>query len=885
MSINSSPLQTGGRFKNLSKCYEHGILNHSWLIVCLVMLACAASLSYTVANLGFNTDTTEMLSPELPFHQNRIRFWTAFPKDVKSILVVIDAPSPEASRKVVDDLGSKLRAKRDIFESVYIPGEGPFFDTRGLLYLDLNELETLADRLSKVQPLIGKLARNNSLGGLLKPIGDVINDPDSPAKIDLEPLLGVIKTAFSDADAGVVKPASWQTLFTGDKSNLSRTRRFILVKARLDYSQLFPAQRPLQLIREYARPIAAEIPGASIRMTGETALQHEELESVSQGSAISAILSLLLVCTTLYIGLRSVKLMFATFLTLIAGLLLTAGFATLAVGHLNMISIAFAVLYIGLGVDYAIHLCLHYREYLDLGLSKQNALLSGIRSVGTALVLCAITSAVGFYSYIPTAYSGVSELGVISGTSMFIGLGLTLSFLPALLNLLNAPGARQAGPTRRRQELKTEWLAHARRDRIIRWSALGLALLAAISLPRVTFDFDPVHLRDANSESVRTYNDLVRDPDTSPLTLTLLESDRNRMLEISEKIRRLNTVGKVLTIDQFVPGEQEAKLDLIDQMGLILGPLPNAFPEPLLREDPVKAFDEFIRAVDTAIGGRRGSDLAPELTALRDRLSQLNRAEIDESRKTRTLKIFERNLLSGLPSTLKMLQRSLQADTIDIGDIPADLFGRWLSPDGVYRIQIFPRRDITDLENLRAFVEEVQSIAPDVTDLPVIYLEAGREVVKAFQQALLTALCAIAAVLLMVLRSIRDTVFVLIPLILAAVLTCATSVVLNLPFNFANIIAVPLLFGLGVDSGIHIMLSMRNGTYRSNGIRSNVTARGILFSALTTIFSFSSLAFSAHSGTASMGILLAIGIFFMLFCTLLVLPAFVSHIYVKPPSL
>lgn len=883
MPLNSSPLQFSDRLKSLLQFYQVAVVSYSWWVIAIVVLACTFSLSFTIAHLGFNTDTTEMLSPELPFHQNRIRFWKTFPQDVKSILVVVDAPSPEASKTIVKRLGDRLSMERSAIESIYVPDQGAFFDEQALLYLEENELEQLVDTLSKTQPLLGRLAQDNSLGGLLEPVGSVLKAPDGEVGFDLKPLLGLIENALANARAGKIKPVSWQNLLTGDGNKFNKTRRFIIVKPKLDFSQLFPAQQALQSIREAAQILESEIPDVSIRMTGETALQHEELESVSKGSAVSAILSLVLVCGTLFLGLRSIKLMFATFLTLIAGLLLTAGFATLAVGHLNMISIAFAVLYIGLGVDYAIHLCLHYRKFLNLGESKHEAIFSAIKTVGPALMLCAVTSAVGFYAYIPTSYSGVSELGVISGTSMFIGLFLTLTLLPASLSLMKvSPDKINASMEAHHSDYRpspSSW-----RYRIVRWSALILAVLAAFALPRVTFDFDPVHLRDANAESVRTYNDLVEDPDTSPLTLTLLESDPARVKAAVDKISRLDTVDKVVTIDEFVAKDQEAKLDVIEQMGYVLGPLPQPFPQLSDNDRQSKAFNDFKSAVHKAIEVRHGSELESELIALQERLEQVDRLDDSAGDKERILKVFERNLLTALPSTVTMLQNGLKARAFERDGIPDELSERWLSPEGSYRIQIFPKQDITQLENLRTFVEDVQAIAPNVTDLPVIYLEAGNEVVKAFRQALLTALCAITLVLLIVLRSVRDTVFVLIPLILAAMLTGAASVLIGLPFNFANIIAVPLLFGLGVDSGIHIMHSLRNGKHKNNSLTHNVTTRGIFFSALTTIFSFSSLAFSAHSGTASMGILLAIGILFMLLCTLVVLPAFVSHIYDKPAS-
>ena len=855
--------------------------DYSWWLIGFIVLSCAFSLNYTIANLGFNTDTTEMLSPDLPFHQNRIHFWKTFPQDVKSILVVIDAPSPEASRNVAKRLGNLLKLENKFFKTVYIPGEGKFFDEQALLFLNEDEITRFGDKLAMLQPLLGKLAQNNSLEGVFEILAKVLTDPQSSSSLDIKPLLSTIANAFSDAEKGKKQSVSWQKLFAGDDSKFISNRRFILVKANLDFSQILPAQKIFNKIKGYASSIEAHNPGVTIRMTGETALEHEELESVSKGSSISALLSLVLVCGTLLVGLRSVPLMFATFITLIAGLLLTAGFATLTVGHLNMISIAFAVLYIGLGVDYAIHLCLHYQFFRNQQLSHEVAITSAIKAVGPALGLCALTSAVGFYSFIPTSYIGVSELGIISGTSMFIGLVVTFALLPSLLKVMKVSGVKQNSVEHQEQTANSLFLFISSRYRFIRWSVLGLAILAAYIAPRLNFDFDPVHLRDEDSESVKTYNDLVKDVDISPLTLTVLEPNRQQMLATVSKIRLLGTVDKVVTLEDFIPQDQPNKLKLIEDMSLVLGPLPQSFPGVNDNYHQVAAFNRFIKTLDAAISKQKGTDLESELVALKNQFERFQLKSDKPSAELEILKIFEQNLLTGLPATISRLQNYLKAEPFDKQNLPADLHDRWLSRDGVYRIQVFPKEDITKLENLRAFVEGVQQLVPYATDLPVIYLEAGKEVVKAFQQALTTALLAIIVVLLWVLRSIRETVFVLIPLLLASLLTGATCVLIGLPLNFANIIAVPLLFGLGVDNGIHIMHSLRNGTFEFSGFSQNITSRGIVLSGLTTIFSFSSLAFSAHAGTASLGILLAIGIFFMLFCTLVVLPAFAVPFYLK----
>ena len=232
------------------------------------------------------------------------------------------------------------------------------------------------------------------------------------------------------------------------------------------------------------------------------------------------------------------------------------------------------------------------------------------------------------------------------------------------------------------------------------------------------------------------------------------------------------------------------------------------------------------------------------------------------------------SLLSSLPATIRTLEQGLQASEISLDTLPADLVERWRSANGVYRVQIFPKKDLNELENLREFIREAQRVDPDVTDLPVTYLESMNEVVKAFQEAFSIAMAAITILLLLILRNLKDTLLVLLPLLLASLFTAAATVIFDVPFNFANIIALPLLFGLGVDNGIHMAHRMHYLQSRDDNLLGTSEAQGVFYGSLTTIWSFSSLAFMAHRGTASMGILLAIGLLLSLVCALVVLPAF-----------
>lgn len=855
---------------------QERLLSFPGLLIVLFCIACGFSLNYTINHLGFNTDTTEILSTDLPFQQNRIRFLKSFPQDDLAILIVVDAEAPEQTTQVISWLGKQLKQEAEYVESIYIPGEGEFFERHGLMYLDLVDLQKLSVNLTEAQPFIGRQFQQNSLSSLLSTISLAITTGEHELPIDLDPLLNNILRAIQAVSRGEDFHLSWQKLMFENEQEVMGTLRFILVKPKLDFNELIPADISLQAIRTITDQAGEIFPRSRIRITGEVALEHDELNNVARSTLLALSVSFLLVCASLLVGLGSFAMMFATLVTLIMGLILTGGFAAIAVGHLNLISIAFSVLYIGLGVDYAIHLCLRYRELLQQNIPRNRALLQSSRSVGSSIALCAITTSAGFYAFVPTAYAGVSELGIIAGTGMFIALLLTLIVLPAMLKILPL---KAVSPKTDRMHFP-EWFYGF--PLIYRRAVILLSILFTIValgfLTQVTFDFNPVNLRNPESESVSTFKDLLKNRTTSPLTLTVLADDHEDALTRAELLESLDTVENAITILDFIPDEQHEKLAIIEDLALVLGIQSGAFPG--LHQNPVEKNIEALKELRTAIfndleSGKNtppsetllqlGKELQQFLIALDAAPGPVQKEMLDK---------LQNSLLVFLPDTMNSLLKSLDANVVGIDDLPDNLKERWVSREGVYRVMIFPHEDLNEIENLREFVSEVQGLEPEATDLPVIYLESGNEVVKAFQQALAGALTIIVVVLLLVQRSMKDTFLILLPLVMAAIFTGATTVLFNNPFNFANIIAVPLIFGLGVDSGIHMIRRLRKTKGHEHMLLQTSTARAVFFSGLTTLVSFVSLAFTLHLGMASMGQLLAIGISLIVFCTLVVLPAF-----------
>ncbi len=848
------------------------VLRFPWLLILFTVLLSAASLHYTAHNLGVNTNTAEMLSPDLPFQKNRLRIESEFPQDAGVIILVVDAPTPEETSQAANLVAEKLSVQTDSFSSVYIPTENDFFRQQALLFLDQNELEDLADKLTDAQPFIGYLSQHYHLEGLFDIITQALEKTDQSLPMDLDPLLLSINDAISHQLNAQPFHVSWQNLLAADKLNSETNRTIVIAKPKMNFDEIMPAEHALTAARKTVNLVMHDNPGIRIRITGETALEHEELESVSEGAAIAGIVSLILVCTSLWIGLRSFKLLLATFIVLIMGLILTAGFATISIGHLNLISIAFAVLYIGLGVDYAIHICLHYRECRAQGMENSTAISDSIHTVGFSIFLCAITTSMGFLAFIPTDYSGVSELGIISAGGMFIGLLISLTVLPALLTIFSINNVKPIRSTFKLGSFATFPFRHSTGIRVF---SIIFALLSGILLTQLVFDSNPINLRDPNSESVSTIKELLKSQTDSPFTLSVLASNLENATKLAQQLEQLPSVHNTIFLSDLEAKNQDEKIEIIEELDLVLGNQLNNFNHELTETNTKNALLVFNSNIIEALKKENPNAPRATLELLQSNITLFLNSHIEVNNEP--YNNLEKNILGLLPYTMERLRTSLTATPYQLTDLPDYIRSHWLSPNGLYKILITPEKDQNEVENLKQFVSEVQTAAPSSSGLPVADQASGTAVVKAFIQAFSGAVLAIFLLLFIILREIKSTLLVIGPLLLAGLLTGATNVLLNNSFNFANIIALPLLMGMGVDSGIHIMQRLKSGLSCNKEILQSSTARGVFFSSLTTMCSFSSLAFTPHVGTASMGLLLAVGIFFTLVCTLIVLPAFYGN--------
>ena len=839
-------------------------------LVLLASIALSAlSVFYVKSNFTINTDPDEMLSKELPYRQKGVALAEAFPQYPNSMVVVVDGPNADLVERAADELNAAIAERPDLFASVYDPQGMPFFRKNGLLFFDKEELSDLVDRLAEAQPLLGTLWTNPNLPGLL----DVLRRAVAEARKGNAPLEvafvfnQVAHVAELQAE-GKTGALSWQELMRGKELDPEERRRLIVIQPVLDYGSLEPAGRALDGVRSLAKALGlAERLDARVRVTGPTALETEELRSVTQGMGLAAISSAVLVLGLLVACFRAFGPVVATLTTLFAGLLWSGALAFAVVGRLNLLSVAFVVLFVGLSVDFGIHFALRFREGIDEGTAVGEALRAAGTGVGGSLILCAVAAAISFFSFLPTNYRGLAELGTIAGTSMFVALFANLTLLPALLTFL-PPRRRERAPVaapRPREQVRS-------RSRKIVVAAAALAVTGSILASQIRFDFDPLKLRDPRSESVQAFFELADDKRTTPYRIVDLVGSLEEAEALAKRVSEIIEVDYATTLTSFVPKNQEEKLEILSTAALFLlpslsGSAAAAPSTPANRRRSLQAFRTELAGMRTAVGEETEADAVRRLARAFDRLEE-KRGLDDE-----VLAGLETRLVATLPARLADLRTSLAAGPVAPDDLPDAIRARWLAEDGRARLEVVPEASLhDDTEALQRFAAAVQGVLPDAAGASIDIVESGRAVVRSFTQATSASVVLIAALVAFLLRRVRDVLLIFAPLLLAGILTVATTVLLGLSFNFANVIVLPLLFGLGVASGIHLVMREREEANGVNVLETS-TPRAVVFSALTTIGSFGSLAVSGHPGTASMGVLLTVAITMTLACTLGVLPA------------
>jgi hypothetical protein len=646
--------------------------------------------------------------------------------------------------------------------------------------------------------------------------------------------------------------------------------RVIAIRPQEAFDELFFAEPAVRAIRDAARDLSLDPDhGVTVRVTGSAILNYEELLAVTlQGKVVGAV-SFVLFSVAVFFALRSARVVLALVVSLLVSVLWTNAFAAAAVGHLNQVSAVFNVLIIGLGGELGIHVCLRYAELVGQGRSRAAALIETGESIGSSLVSSAGTTAIGFLVFLPTDYRGVAELGFISGAGMLISLASSLTVLPALLAL-------GLGASPRVAPADMPWVAHLRHvpvtyARPIRIVAAVLALIAIFLIPRARFDHNPVNLRDPSTESVQAFQDLLSRSTTSPWTIDVLVPDLESADALAKRLAAQEPVKQAITVLDFVPSDQDTKRAILEQAALFVPPVgpPGTPPDAAAQLAALAALEG---ALATTSAATEDTPLLAAEKRLRDALAGLRDRIASADAPDALLALAQSNVVGTLPDQLDGLVTSLTPDRVTLDVLPVELTEQMLAKDGTARIQVFARRDLSDSAALEEFMESVGEIAPNMTGSAVGLVEWGRVTSGAMKQALVVGLACMAIFLTFLWRSPWDTVLAFFPLALAGAVTVATMVIFGMQFNFANVIVLPMLLGMGIDNGVHLVHRHRTNPEEVDVLGTS-TARAVFFAALTTILSFGSLAFASHRGMAALGQILTLGVGATLVSYVVVLPA------------
>jgi hypothetical protein len=840
--------------------------------VLLAGLALAAfSAIYATGHLSVTTDTDVMFSPSLPWRQRAAEFNKDFPQFRDLLVAVIDAREPEEADTTATALANALSADHVHFNSVRRPDASPFLRKEGLLFLDTKQLTDLMDRTIDAQPFLGQLVADPTARGLFSALS-LLGMGVTKGDVDLSPYLGSLEAfhqSIADVLSGHPRPLSWQSLLGGGLNDLAPKYKFVLVRPKLDYGALQPGGEATEVMRQVIAGLEFVKSGAArVRITGQVALADEEFATVVEGAVVGLAGSILLITLWLFLAVQTWRLIVPILATLGLGLMLTLLFASLAVGTLNLISVGFGILFVGIAVDFAIQFSVRYRErrfeYPDPAEAmRQNGLRTGVQ-----ILVASVATSAGFLGFVPTDFSGVAELGLIAGVGMLIAFLCTMGFLPAVITLCRPPGERAV--------VGFTWLAPfdpvmARHRRPILVVFIVLAAIALAVSPRLAFDSDPLHTKNPNTEAMRTLYDLMDDPLTNPYSIDILTPNVAAADALKPKLATLSTVSKVIDIDSFVPADQQAKLAIIADANAILVPtlVAREAPAPIKPEEVRLAAKSALAQIEPALPKLPKDH---PLDAIAGDLRQLMAAPDPVLLATNEM------LTRFLPDQLDSLRTVLAAEPVTLDSIPPDVSRDWLLADGRARVQVVSTPQARSSEGLREFVDQVTAMAPDAGGSAVTIEATSETIVGAFRSAAIIAVVAITIILLLALRRVLDVGLVLAPLLLSALLTLLVTVLLQLPLNFANIIALPLLLGVGVSFNIYFVMNWRAGRH---AILGSATARAIVFSALTTGTAFGSLALSAHPGTASMGRLLLISLACTLVASLVFIPALLSSVHAR----
>jgi hopanoid biosynthesis associated RND transporter like protein HpnN len=874
---------------------------------------------YTVHKLEFDVDRDNLVGSDKKYHQLYLQYKHEFPAQ-DDMVVVVESENTEKNRQFVERLGKKLDAETGLFTNVFYKGDMKMLGRKALLFVPDSDLKDMNDALTNFLPFIKEFTRATNLVSLFQLVNTQIYHAKREANADNDALLGAIPMLtriVSQAGACLDRPGTPPSpgvtaLFgAGDEAEqkiyitfTNGTSHIYLVTAQAASDE--KSGEAVDRMRKLVAETAEEVPGINIGVTGESVLEHDEMEQSQKDSTLASIVSLV-ICALIFIyGYQETGRPLKATLCLLVGLGYTMAFTTLVIGHLNILTITFAPILIGLAIDFGVHLITRYEEELRLGKSEEDAMRKAIVFTGQGILTGALTTAVAFLAMGLTNFKGIQEMGIICGGGMIICFIPMMTLLPVLLfkgrqNVIDhSPGAVRED-SRLRAKIEGIWLDRPISTLII---TAALTILAVTEFHRVYFDYNLLNMQSAGLSAV-VFEKKLLDTKQQVLYGAVVADSAEQAVELEAKLKLLPSVIDTVSMAPYLVADVSDKLKIIGQIKDEISSV-NFLPtdtNPANLEDLSRtlystqgymgaAADEVqkeaashpapvenvqkpqtVPAEGANAIAATDTNLAPQLLALRDAINQFRKKMLNMDQNVASEKIaaFQQALLDDVRDTFQSLKEQDNSSRLKVEDLPSSLKNRFVGIHGKLMIQVSPRYDIWDHENQKQFVQQVRSVCPNVTGTPVQLLEYTELLKNSYIEAAKYALAVIVLMVLLHFRSIIYLVLALLPVAIGAVWMGGLMGAFGIPFNPANIMTLPLVIGIGITNGIHIL--NRYAEEHNASILSKSTGKAVFVSGLTTFSGFASLILAKHQGIRSLGEVMALGVALCMIAALTFLPA------------
>jgi hypothetical protein len=866
----------------------------------LLFFACVL---YTVAFLQFDTSRDDLVGSNKKYQENYLRLKKEFPQQ-SDLVVVIQSENLEKNRQFAERIGAKLEAETNLFTDVFYKGDLPMMGKKALLFVPESDLEGLKTTLHDDAPFIRQFTQTTNLTSFFEQINTAFRTAPRATNAQTESLiqsLPALTRIVTQADASLSRSGTppspgVMALFNAGDEAVRQTYitfangRIFLVTAHAPTHDL--NGKAVERLRQLIRETQDEVPGVNVGLTGEPVLEHDEMAQSQKDTTVAGIVSLVLCALIFILGYNETGRPVKATICLVVGLAYTLAFATLTVGHLNILTITFVPILIGLAIDFGVHLVTRYEEELRKGKTKEAALTKAMVFTGQGIFVGALTTAGAFLAMWLTNFKGIQEMGIICGGGLLVCFIPMITLLPVLLlrgrqNVLD----HKFHDVERRARIEKIWL-----DRPV-WVTVIVGALCALALTqarKVYFDYDLLHMQSAGLPAVVFEQKLIDSADKSVLYAAVIADSLPQAVELQKKIEKLPTVATngVQSMATYLAEDQTGKLKLIGQIKQEVAPL--QFNAPDLRPVNIPDLSRTLYSLNGYLGAAldeiKDSDtnLSAQLVSLRLAIINLRKAMLqgDANATTRAehagkLAEFQQALFADMRQTFQTLKNQDDSSPLRVEDLPPALRHRFIGVNGKFLLQVYPKYDVWQHDNQKKFIEDLRTVDPKVTGTPVQLYEYTTLLKNSYETAAWYSLGAIAFLVFIHFRSFTAVILSLLPVGIGTLWLIGLMGWLKIPFNPANIMTLPLVIGIGVTNGIHIL--NRFAEERTPGILSRSTGKAVLVSGLTAIAGFGSLILAKHRGIHSLGVVMATGIATCMVAGLAFLPALLNLLGRKRP--